>query len=264
MLLHSYPTYLPYLTQLGRVGKRLPALLCGEIDGNRLLNELQHSPIAEALYNDDPVYLGLRFALESALGHLAANWPVSRRLRILEITAGFSELPKILIDSLPEDRFDYVLALPSEAMQTRLQTEYQDHANIIVSTLTLTDWKLMAEQTLPAAFDVVILRHTLHRAPNTLAALTQTRHWLATNGMLLLAERHPDWSASFVEGIAPNWWYEEEENADTPLSPLFPPQIWQQTLKEAGLGEIELFSETTSAELAGGTYLLLAKQPEKN
>lgn len=260
MLLHNYPTYLPYLTQLGRVGKQLPALLRGEVEGDNLLNELHHSPIAEALYHDDPVYLGLRLALESTLRHLARNWPASRRLRVLEITSGFSELPKTLIDLLPEDRFDYVLALPNEAMQTRLLTEYQEHANVVVSTLEFANWQLLTEQVVPSAFDVVILRHSLHRCPDVMVAFTQIRHWLAANGILLLAERHPDWSANFIEGIDPNWWHEAEDS-DIPLSPLLSPQAWQHALQDAGFVEVEIVSEASSAELAEGAYLLLAKQP---
>jgi len=164
-LLRDSPASLPHLALIGHVGRQLPTLLSGEIDGRELMAELRQSPVAEVLHDDDPAYLGLRLVVEGFLRHLGNGWPASRRLRILEIAAGPSEFPKALIDSLSEDQFDYVLALPDEAMM-RQQTEYQDHPNIVVATFDALDWKLLTDRRLPDAFDIVILRHTLHHANN--------------------------------------------------------------------------------------------------
>jgi acyl carrier protein len=260
-LLRDSSTCLAHLSLIGRVGRQLPALLCGGIDVGELVSDLRHSPVAEVLYNDDPLYLGLRLAGEGALRHLASGWPASRRLRVLEITAGPSELPKTLIDSLPEDNFDYVLALPNEAMQARQQTEYLEHANIVVATCDVLNWKITADQPLPDAFDVVLLRHTLHSAASPHAALSQVRRRLASGGMLLLAERYPDWSANFLEGIDPGWWHENEEGAGVPISSLLSPESWHQALIDEGFADCESFFEPAAEGLAEGAYLLLARRP---
>lgn len=263
-ILRDSPACLPQLALIGRVGRQLPALLSGEIEGRELLSELRHSSVAEVLYNDDPAYLGVRLAVESTLQHLASGWPASRRLRVLEIAAGPSELPKTLIDSLPEDRFDYVLALPTEAMQARQQTEYQEHANIIVATFDSSHWELLTDQQLPGTFDVIILRHTLHGADSPHTALTKTRSWLASGGVLLLVERHPDWSANFLGGIDPGWWHETEDGAIAPISSPLAPEIWHQALIDQGFADCESFLEPAAEGLAGGAYLLLAKRPAED
>jgi acyl transferase domain-containing protein/NADPH:quinone reductase-like Zn-dependent oxidoreductase/NADP-dependent 3-hydroxy acid dehydrogenase YdfG/acyl carrier protein len=260
-LLRDFPACLPHLMSIGRAGRRLPALLSGELDGPELLDGLCKSPIAETLYNDDPAYLGLRLAVEGLLLHLATDWPLSRRLRVLEIASGPSEMPKTLIDSLPEDRFDYVLALPDEAMRTRQQTEYRDHVNIVVTAFDASGWELATDQRLPDVFDVVLLRHTLHRANNPQAALAQTRRWLSAGGLLLLAERHPDWSVNFLEGIDPAWWRKNEKDSCTSISSLLPPETWHRALIDEGFVDCDVFSEPAAEGLAEGAYLLFAKRP---
>src|SRR5690606_15206897 len=57
-LLNDFPAYLSQLALMGRVGQQLPALLCGETDALKLLDELKYSPVAEMRYHDDPIYLG--------------------------------------------------------------------------------------------------------------------------------------------------------------------------------------------------------------
>lgn len=260
-LLRDSPACLPQLTLIGRVGRQLPALLAGEVDGCALTNELRHSPAAEVLYNDDPAYLGVRLALDGMLRYLVGNWPAARRLRVLEITAGPSSLPRILVDSLAADHFDYVLALPDDVAQARRQTEYHDHASVVVATFAASDWQLLTDRRLPDAFDVVILRHTLHRTVSPHAALAQTRRRLAAGGVLLLAERHADWSANFLAGIDPGWWHEGDS---APVSSLLSPETWQQTLIDEGFADCEIFLEPSAEGLSEGAYLLLAKRPAED
>lgn len=263
-LLQDFPSYLPHLVQIGKIGRNLPALLSGRIDGHVLSKELQLSPTSEELYNDDPAYLGMRLALEGTLRQIAGQWPESRRLRVLEVAAGSSGLPNVLSELLPEERLDYVLALPGEALQERLQAEYRDKANIVVAAFDMPNWKLVTGQQLPDRFDVVIIRHTLHRSAGAQSALIQTRRWLAAGGVLLVAERHPDWSASFMEGVDPDWWHDAEENHGTLCPALLPSGAWQQALKEAGFDDVETFTEHAAEGYAEGAYLLLAKRAIKD
>lgn len=258
-LLRDAPACLPQLALLARVGRHLPEVLTGEIEGRELLEALRRSPAVEPLHDDDPAYLGTRLAAETVLAGLAGSWPSQRRLRVLEIPAGSSELPRRLVGMLPEDRLDYVLAPPNEETRLRLQAEYQDNANITVAGLDAAGWKLAAEKPLPEVFDVVLLRHFLHAAASPHAALTQAKRWLAPGGVLLLAERYPDWSADMVGGLDPAWWLSDATGQ--PLSSLLPPLTWQNALREEGFDEIELFAEPAAEGLSEGGYLLLAKRP---
>lgn len=259
-LLRDSPACLPHLSLMGRVGRQLPALLSGELDGQVLARELRQSPVAEMLYNDAPGYLGVRVVLEELLCSLAKASSPTTRLRVLEIAAGASDLPKTLMAVLPEDRLDYVLAVSDETLLNRLQAEHQGHGNVIVASLTAQDWALSASQKLPQAFDIVILHHSLHRANAPQAAIQQTWRWLIPGGLLLLAERHPDWSADFLEGIDPVWWHTTEGPAKVPASALLHPQAWQQALLTVGFTDCNLFLEPAAEGLPEGAYLLQARR----
>ncbi|WP_299159570.1 type I polyketide synthase [Accumulibacter sp.] len=263
-LLRESPACLPQLTLLGRVGHHLPELLTGRTDGREFQRSLCRSFAAETLYAEDPAYLGTRLAIENALRHLASTLPEHRQLRVLDIAAGPCDLPRSLFDALPEDRLDYVVAFADEDTCQCQQKEYQDFPNVSVASLSHADWTLAAERPLPEVFDVVSLRHVVHRADSPRAALARARSWLASGGVLLLAERHPDWSADFLEGLDPAWWHEatgdESGSMDVPVSSLVTPEAWQQALRAEGFEGVELFSEPVADGLAEGAYLLLAKR----
>jgi len=258
-LLQDAPECLLQLVLLGRVGRQLPALLAGGIDGATFARGLTHIPAAETLYESDPAYRGTRLALAACLKELAEKLPPTRRLRVLEIAAGASELPHEIAATLPEDRLDYVLAVPDAAIRDHLQAEYRERPNILIAGFDGDRWALEGAEHLPQTYDVVVLRHVLHRALRPHAALAQTRQWLAAGGLLLVAERHPDWSADLVGGIDAAWWHEGETG--TPFSSLLAPAAWQDALREAGYEEAEILTEPAAEGLAEGAYLLFARRP---
>lgn len=262
-LLREHSSCLPQLVLLGRVGRYLPHILSRESDHRQFLDALWRSPTAEILYDDDPAYSGMRIVIENILQHLAKGLPSPRRLRVLEIAAGPSEVPRSLLTALSEDRLDYVLALPDEAMAGRQQAEYVQYPNLAVAILKPADWRITADKVLPEAFDVVIVRHALHQALNPKAALNQARRWLAAGGCLLVAERYPDWSADFLNGVDPAWWHVAAGD-DTPLSSLLPPSAWVEALKAEGFDDVLDFSEPAVDGLEEGAYLVLARRPQQD
>lgn len=257
-LLRDYPACLPELVSVGRVGRHLVELLNGKADGASLLSQLRLSHPCETLYDDDPAYLGVRLAIQQTLRSLAANWPSHRRLRVLEISAGASELPRQLGELLPPDRIDYVLAHYDEEICARLQAEYQDHSFATVAKVGEDRLEPFAGNSLPEQFDVLILRHWAHRVRNPYAVLAMAGRHLVRGGLLLLAERHPDLSADFVNGIDPGWWLAGE--GARPVSRLQPPAVWRNVLEERGWESVETFVEPASERVQGGCYLLLAKR----
>jgi len=256
---------LPQLVMLGRVGRHLPHLLLNPAERSAFLEALRRSPVAETLYQDDPAYSGTRQAIEHILHRLANDLPTHRRLRVLEIAAGPSEVPRAVLSILPEDRFDYVLALP-EAAAERQQAEYAQYPNLAIATLDGANWQengqLSAERKIPQTFDVVILHHVLHRAASPKAALNQARRWLAVGGCLVVAERHPDWSADFIAGLDAGWWHAGIEG-DAPLSSLASPVAWMALLEAEGFEDVIEFSEPAADGLSEGAYLVLARRPQQ-
>ena len=260
-ILRDSPASLPQLAMAGQIGRHLPALLTGEIDPQAFLARMRQSVSAESLQDEDPAYLGIRQAVQKTLAALAAELPTSRRLRILEITDGVSEVPRAIRAQLSEDRLDYVLAVTEDAARERSMAEYRDQANVVVASIAHADWNLVADKPVPVAFDVVVLRHVLHRAASPKAALTKAKRWLAQGGVLLIAEQHPDWSADFIFGPNPVWWHEREDGL--PMSSLLPPEAWEAALREEGFEGVEQVAEPAADGLSEGAYLLIASRAAK-
>ena len=258
-LAREHAAALPQLVLLGRVGRHLPHLLQRPSERISFVETLRRSPVAETLYQDDPAYVGLRQAVERLLIHLASDWPAHRRLRVLEIAAGPSEVPRALLAALPEERLDYVLVVPA-TMAERQRAEYADAPNLFIATLDAANWQLTADSKLPDKFDVVLLRHTLHRVASPKAALNQVRRWLAAGGGLIVAERHPDWSADFLAGLDSDWWHEAKQD-EAPHSSLAPAAAWVELLRAEGFEDVLDYCEPAAEGLAEGAYLLLARTP---
>lgn len=261
VILRDSPASLPQLTLLGQIGRHLPALLIGKLDPQAFLPSIHLSASAESLLDVDPAYLGTRQAVQQTLAALATDLPAGRRLKILEIIDGVSEIPRAIHALLPEDRLDYVLAVSDDTIRERTMVEYRHLVNVVVAGVAHTDWNLVADKPIPAAFDVLVLRHVLHRAASPKAALTKATRWLAHGGVLLVAEQHPDWSADFAYGPNPAWWHEHEEGL--PMSSLLPPEAWEAALHEEGFESPEQVTEPAADGLAEGAYLLVASRPTK-
>lgn len=260
-ILAEYPETLAQLTLLGRIGTRLPEVLNGELNRQKLYDSIKDAPVAEDMYNDDPVYLGIRFTLAHILKELSTQ-SAHRRLRVLEISSGATELPLELLGILPEDRLDYVLALPDQAMKDRQQIAYSKFNNLSIVTLTYDEWKFDSYDTMPETFDIIILHHTLHKVRDINTTLKQIKNRLTIGGCLFVAERYPDWSANLLFGLDTQWWHEEEAE-ESPYSSLLTPSVWEALLSNAGLETINSLTEPTADLIEGGSYLVAAKHLQK-
>lgn len=261
-LLRNYPASLPEFSLAGRVGRSLTAVLGGEVDSRSLAEEIRRSHQTETLYDDSFAYLGARLAVQQILNIVATDWPSERRLRVLEVCAGGSGVARHLAKVFPEERLDYVIAHADEEVRTHLQAEYAGHPCVVVAKLDDEGVELSADVALPDHFDVVLFRHWLHRMSHPTAVLAAARRKLACGGLLILAERYPDFAADFVSGLDPQWWQESLDMGR--VSRLVPPRAWEQALADEGFAEIETFREPASEDLAQGAYLLLAKRPESD
>jgi acyl transferase domain-containing protein/NADPH:quinone reductase-like Zn-dependent oxidoreductase/acyl carrier protein/short-subunit dehydrogenase len=268
-LMRGNPAYLPQLALMGHWGRQLPALLRGDLDPLALRDRLRRSAVAESRYQGDPTYLGVRTALVAVLRSLAAALPPTRRLRVLEWTAALSGLPGTLLAALPEEQIDYVLVVADPALSDRQVAEYQNRPAVRVlgsSHDSQAVWQELGGE----RFDLIIYRHSLHLLSDPAAAVARARRQLAAGGLLIVAERNPDWSAHLVEGLDPAWWLTTaaDGRADgpqataLPTAPLWQPAAWRQLLQDAGLGQSTVWCEPAAGDLAEGAYLVLAQCPE--
>jgi len=262
-LLRDAPECLPQLIPLGRVGLHLKDVLSGRRDSRDLLAEARSASVASSLQHADPVYLGTRVAIKEALAHIVGDWPTTRRLRVLEFSGSASGLTETLEDLLG-DRFQHVLALSNPEGCKQAVTRYGTHADVTVTGFDATQWTFDDEPDTPTLFDVVILRHVLHRAVNIREALGSVRRKIAPGGLLLLAERHPGWSKDFLEGLDPAWWQEGAATSEGRVSSLFSPATWNQALDREGFTDCRICVEPAAGEFAAGAYMLIAKRPQED
>ncbi|WP_343653627.1 SDR family NAD(P)-dependent oxidoreductase [Herbaspirillum sp.] len=259
LLLIQSPQSLPQLLLAGRVGLHLPALLADPSRHESFWVQLVHMPAVETQLDSDPLYAGTTRAIEQLLSDLARDWPPQAALRILEISVGYSDVAHRFVQSQAEGRLQYTLALADEQAMQRHQADLSGQPGLSLAWLD-ADWNLQSESALPQAYDVVLLRHSLNLAAQPQQVLEKLRGQMASAGLLVVAERHPDLSADFIEGLRPRWWHAAAEQADAaraPLSSLTSPTEWETFLTRAGLSDVECLSEPEAAGRAA--YLLLAR-----
>lgn len=249
---------LPSLMPVGRVGIWLEDILRGRMVGTTLLDKVRHAPVTGDSRSVDPVYAEIDRAVHRVVAEVAQKVPSHMRLRVLEITDFHIGLTETLADYLPADRFEHVMTLSDSKALGLARTLYEQHAHVRTLSFDPLQWTFEGETSQLGHFDVVLVRHCLHRAVNLGDALNQLRSLLTDGGLLVLAERHPDWSADFLEGLNPAWWHPNVTGPDLAQSSLLSPESWQQILDGQNFGPCHLYTERAAEGLALGAYLLLA------
>lgn len=245
-LLTEYPEGMPELVLIGRMGRALVALLAGKLDPARMAADMRRSHQLETLFDDAISYRGNRLAIEQLVETLVKRLPANRRLRVLEISAGLSEVPRQLGHRIATAAVDYVLAHGDPDVCDQLCHEYQDDDWITVAELETSPPMLKAKTRLPASYDVVIFRHALNGMADPRAMLAWGRACLASGGLLVLAERYADLATDLVWGG----------------QRLVAPQTWQAELAALGFDDSEICREPAAESSPVGAYLLLAKGGE--
>ncbi len=242
-LLAEYPQATSELVLVGRMGRALAPILAGRLDPAGVTADMRRSHQLETLFDDALTYRGSRLAVEQLLEALAKRQPANRRLRVLEIAAGLSEVPRQLGHRIDTAAIDYVLAHGDPEACDHLRHEYQDDEWVSIAELDVAGPMLKAKTRLPAAYDVVVVRHVLNGLvePRALLAWAQAR--LASGGLLVLAERQADLAADLLWGGCH----------------LASPQAGQAELAGLGFDELEICREPAGECSPVGAYLLLAK-----
>lgn len=245
-ILAEYPAAMQELVLVGRVGRALTQLLAGERDPSIMAKDIQRSHQIETLFDDSLTYRGTRWAVEQLIEILADSLPGNRRLRVLEIAAGLSDVPRQLSHRISTGNIDYVVAHADTDACDHLRHEYQDDDWISVAELEIAPPGLKARERLPSRYDVVIFRHTLNTTLDRAAMLGWAKECLASGGLLVVAERHGDLTTDLIWGA----------------QRLASPKAWQAELEAGGFDEIEICREPAADSSPVGPYLLLAKRAE--
>lgn len=256
-VLRDFPEFLPDLALLGRVGRQLPALLAGTLSCADFVAALGKGQAREFAGQDSPVTRGSRLAIREILLRLAAALPAGRRLRALDVGAADGETARRLAAVLGGGRLEYVIADADPEALDRARAECRDDDFVSVAALAGDGLDLAAAAGLPERFDVVVLRDAASRAGDPARLPAAARQRLTAGGLLLLAERHPDFCCDLVGGLAPGWW----RAGEAPAGRLLPPRDWEQALAAGGFAGIASLREPAAAPGAG-SFLVLGRNPE--
>jgi phthiocerol/phenolphthiocerol synthesis type-I polyketide synthase C len=242
-LLSEYPQAMSELVLVGRMGRALSPILAGQLDLAGMTADMRVSHQLETLFDESITYRGSRLAVEQLLEALAKRQPANRRLRVLEVAAGLSEVPRQMGHRVATATVDYVLAHGDPEVCDHLRHEYQEDEWVSITELDVAAMALKAQNRLPAAYDVVVIRHVLNSLVDPRALLAWVQARLASGGLLVLAERQADLATDLLWGGCH----------------LASPRAWQAELASLGFDEVEICREPAGEGSPVGAYLLLAK-----
>lgn len=242
-LLAEYPDSLAELILLAVAGSRLADVLAGRGDAGALAAALARSPQWETLHDDSLSYLASRVACETLIVEAMRRRDPARRLRVLEIAAGATTIPRQIAGAIDATGIDYWIAQADPEIRDRLSRDYLERDWVQVAALDAEAARLDTAALQGGDFDLILLRHALSASANPRALLDMLQGVLAEGGLLAISERAADPAAGLLAA-----------------GRLLPGAgAWQTLLEGSGFATCRLWYEPAAADLAAGSYLLLAE-----
>ncbi len=245
MLLNNHPEYVTEWGLLGRMGLHLKDVLCGDT------REALHKRDALAHFQDN-AQIGLQRLVQKTVQALLTPWPLTKRIRVLDLGHSIGYLTTQLTHLFPRDRTDYCLLVSDETVVHEL--ENAPHVTILSWSHLQTD----LEQLENHRFDLILVRNVLQEIDDPRAALMQLKQKLSNGGVLLATAHYSDRMHEFIYGSDPNWWHQTPDG--TPHSRLYPATYWQDLLVIAGFHVTEPLFELKASQ-GEGAFLLIAGTP---
>ncbi|MHC1478964.1 SDR family NAD(P)-dependent oxidoreductase [Frateuria aurantia] len=243
-LLALSPAHVAELALIGHCGAALPSVLRGELAPAQLL-AASRSSLVDHYYDSSPSWAHVNALQQAAIEHLIEGWNGPRPLRVLEIMAPETHLPRPAHPRI-QARCSYVLAGSEEQLAAFDASAYP---LLDTAVLELGEQPRLIQTDAPSAgFDLIISHHLLTGAPVPAGLLASLRSWLVPGGVLLLAEAQPGRLQDIV--FAP-------EAGALPLPDAGQLEGW---LLDAGFEAVGRHVENETA-LEGEPVLIHARQP---
>ena len=255
--LDEFPNALAELSLIRRCGRRLAAVLRGDVDPLELIFPDGSLSATEHLYQDSVSFRGSNLLVAEAVAAVVKTWPEGRPLRVLEIGAGTGGLTLHVLPRLPADRTDYVFSDVSNAFFSAAESKFFGVPFVRYQLFDVE--KPAEEQGLSAgSFDLVLASDAMHAAADLRSALANVRSALAPGGLLVLLEvdrpaRWPD----LVFGLTEGWWRFADHDV-RPAYPLIGAGRWCRLLREGGFVNPVAISDRTGRAPARHTVVLAA------
>ncbi|RDG37781.1 type I polyketide synthase [Streptomyces corynorhini] len=250
--LNAFPELVVMWQAAAWVGRSLPGVLTGEVEGLEVLFG-ESGPIAAQVYNHDP---GLTYLSDTAVAYVRAalaDWPADRPLRILEIGAGTGGFTARILPHLPPERTHYVYTDVSSAFFPKAEARFAAFNFLEYHALDLsTD---PTEQGFAAgSFDLVVASNALHTTVDITQGLRHAATLLDHNGQLVALEMHSNTYVATLFGILDSFW----ESSDTALRPAgaaLTREQWPSVLEQAGFSAAAFLSAQPDREGVPGSVI---------
>ncbi len=249
-VLGDSPSYLPELMFLGRCGKHMTDVLQHKMQAEELLFSSKSS-IQEHWNGASPSNISINLALRESLSDIVTDWPINRRLRILEVGANDTEITQLLLSVLPEDQCDYDYIHHDDELLAKAGFDLENYAfvNTHLMDISQTIETDNCDVSL-GSYDIVIAANILHHSDDLPKAQKNIKRLLSPKGALLLLERQSDRFMDMTFGLQTDWWiHTSQTNKPVPL--LMSANEWKNSLKDAGFDQVELLIEPEAAGDAG-------------
>lgn len=256
-ILADYPEYLPELTLIAQCGANLVQVLVGKVAPENLLFPAKSST-QQHLYGHSQSWIAANLVVGAIVKNCLQHWPANRRVRILEIAAGQTELTQQLLPLLPSQICDYVLIDANEDAVARAQALFDTQEFFTALPLDIANLpETLPESVNCAGFDIVIAGNSLHQIHDLDKTLITIRRFLASSGLLLLQERANDRFTDLTYGLQPDWWLHDQESGVTSAR-LLKPTHWTELLENQGFVETKAVIEPEALDNPGA-FVILAK-----
>ncbi len=199
--------------------------------------------MVEHLLHGSPVSAAGIDLVCNALVEVAARWPASRRLRVLELGADGGATRRLL-DHLAQSgvALSYQATNPDPEQASRLGSIVAAVAGASASCWSPDD---PADELGAGPFDIVLSVHASARLQLDAAALAQLRDQLAPGGLFITVEAEPNPLWDIVFGRYGGWWQGDRCGDHSPLRS---GEEWRDDLAIAG------FAEPGAAAVASGPW----------
>jgi acyl transferase domain-containing protein/acyl carrier protein len=259
-VLGDSPSYLPELMFLGRCGKHMTDVLQHKTEAETLLFSSKSS-IQEHWNGASPSNISINLALRESLSDIVADWPVNRRLRILEIGSNDTEITQLLLSVLPDEQCDYDYIHHDDELLAKAGFDVENHAFVsthlmdISQTIETDDCEILL-----GSYDIVIAANILHHSDDLPKAQKNIKRLLSPKGVLLLLERQSDRFMDMTFGLQTDWWIHTNE-VTKPVPLLMGANQWRSSLIESGFDQVELVIDPEAAGDAGA-FMVVANHSD--
>jgi malonyl CoA-acyl carrier protein transacylase/SAM-dependent methyltransferase/acyl carrier protein len=217
-VLERRPDHEAELTLADHCGRRLAAVLRGDVDPLLILFPDGSPDLLARIYGDAPVARAGNRLVADTISKGIESLSVDRIVRIVELGAGTGGTTAHVLSKLPRGRCEYLFTDVSSLFINHARERFREHRFVQYRPLDIERDPALSGFA-PHQFDIVLAANVLHATADLKRSLAHARQLLAPGGWLILLEgTGRERILDLVFGLTAGWW----KYADFDLRPDYP------------------------------------------